>query len=47
MYKIVYEKQAVRDIAYLKSAKIDKKAKALIDVIRDNPFQNPKYKEKG
>ncbi len=41
MYKIVYEKQAVRDIAYLKSAKIDKKAKALIDVIRDNPFQNP------
>lgn len=41
MYRIVYEKQAVKDINNLKSAKLDKKAKELIEIIRHNPFQNP------
>ena len=41
MYKIVYTKKAVRDIPKLKAAKLDEKAKKLIDIIRDNPFQNP------
>lgn len=41
MYKIVYEKQAVKDIVNLKSAKLDGKAKELIEIIRVNPFQNP------
>jgi len=40
-YKIVYCKQAVKDIKNLKAANLDTKAKELIDVIRDNPFQNP------
>ena len=41
MYKIVYTKQAVKDIKNLKSVHLDEKAKILIDVIRENPFQNP------
>lgn len=41
MYRIVYEKQAAKDIKNLKSAGLDKKAKALIDIIRMNPFQKP------
>lgn len=41
MYKIVYEKQASKDIKKLKSAGLSTKAKELIEVIRDNPFQNP------
>lgn len=41
MYKIVYEKQAVKDIKNLKSAGLDKKAKELIEIIRENPFKKP------
>ncbi len=41
MYKIVYEKQAVKDIVNLKSAKLDGKAKELIEIVKANPFQNP------
>lgn len=41
MYRIVYEKQAVKDIKNLKSAGLDKKARELIDIIRNNPFQKP------
>jgi len=46
MYKIVYTKTAVKDIPKLKSARLDTKAKALIDVIRENPFQTPPSYEK-
>lgn len=45
-YKIVYTKQAVKDIEFLKSSGYDKKAKRLIDIIRENPFQNPPPYEK-
>lgn len=41
MYRIVYEKQAVKDIKNLKAAGLDKKAKELIEIIRSNPFQTP------
>lgn len=41
MYRIVYEKQAVKDIKKLKGAGLDKKANALIDIIKQNPFQTP------
>lgn len=41
MYRIVYEKQAVKDIKNLKSVRLDQKAKRLVEVIKDNPFQNP------
>lgn len=46
MYKIIYTKTATKDIPKLKSAHLDKNAKALIDVIRENPFQNPPPYEK-
>lgn len=41
MYRIVYEKQAVKDIKNLKSVGLDKKTKELIEIIRVNPFQTP------
>lgn len=46
MYKILYTKQAAKDIPKLKSANLDKKALALIDVLKKNPFQNPPPYEK-
>lgn len=46
MYKIVYEKQALKDIKKLKSTKLSSKTKALIEIIRKNPFQNPPPYEK-
>ena len=46
MYSIVYTKKAVNDIPNLKSAKLDKKAKVLIELIRENPYQTPPPYEK-
>ena len=41
MFRIVYEKQASKDIKNLKAAGLDKKAKELIEIVRVNPFQKP------
>jgi len=46
VYEIVYTKAAVKDIPRLKAAHLDKKAIALIDVIRENPYQTPPSYEK-
>ena len=46
MYSIVYTKKAANDIPNLKAAKLEKKAKALIDLIRENPYQTPPQYEK-
>ena len=46
MYKIVYTKTAVKDISKLKAAHLASKAKALIDVIRETPYQAPPSYEK-
>lgn len=46
MYKIVYTKQAIKDIPKLKSANLDKKALALIEILKDNPLQTPPPYEK-
>lgn len=46
MYRIVYTKTATKDIPKLKSAHLDDKAKSLIAIIKDNPFQNPPPYEK-
>lgn len=45
-FKIVYTKKAAADIPKLKAAKLDKKAKALIEVIKNNPYQTPPPYEK-
>ena len=41
MYKIVYTKKSTADVKNLKATGLDKKAKALIDIIRENPYQSP------
>ena len=41
MYRIVYTKQAAKDIKNLKAAGLSIKAKELIEIIRNNPFENP------
>ena len=46
MYKIVYTKNAVKYIPNLKSCKLDKKVKKLINIISNDPFQNPPPYEK-
>lgn len=46
MYSIVYTKRAKNDIPNLKAAKLEKKAKALIELIRENPYQTPPSYEK-
>lgn len=46
MYAVVYAKTALKDIPKLKAAHLDGKAKELISVIRENPFQAPPPYEK-
>ena len=41
MYRIVYTRQAAKDIKNLKAAGLSIKAKELIEVIRNDPFKNP------
>lgn len=41
MYSILFSKKAVIDVSKLKAAKLENKAKALIDLIRENPYQTP------
>lgn len=46
MYHIVYTKTALKDIPKLKAARLDEKAKNLIDLIREDPYQTPPGYEK-
>lgn len=46
MYKVVVAKQALKDFSKLTSAGLDKKTKALIELLKENPFQNPPSYEK-
>ena len=46
MYKIVYHKNALKDIEKLKKSNLVKKTKSLIEILKDNPFQNPPPYEK-
>lgn len=46
MYRIVYTKKAVKDIPKLKAAGLAPKAKALIELVKENPYQNPPSYEK-
>nr|MBQ6740535.1 Txe/YoeB family addiction module toxin [Synergistaceae bacterium] len=46
MYKIIYSRGALKDIDKLKAANLDKKAKELINIIKENPFQTPPRYEK-
>lgn len=46
MYKIEYHKKALKDIEKLKQNNLAIRAKNLIDVLKNNPFQNPPPYEK-
>ncbi len=46
MYKIYYTKSAQKAIPKLKAAGLDKRAKKLIEIIREDPFKNPPPYEK-
>ncbi len=46
MYQITYAKTALKDIPKIKAAHLDGKVKALLDVIREDPFQSPPSYEK-
>lgn len=46
VYTIVYTKKAAADIPKLKAAKLAQKAKALIELVRQNPYQTPPPYEK-
>ena len=46
MYKIKYHKKAVKEISNLKTSNLDAKAKKLIELIRENPYQTPPPHEK-
>ena len=41
MYRIVYDKQAVKDLKNLKATGLSEKAKKLVEIIKNDPFKNP------
>jgi len=45
-YIIVLTKQAQKDAKKLESCNLDKKAKELLKIIKENPYQNPPPYEK-
>lgn len=45
-WQLVYTKQAQKDAQKLAAAGLKEKAKALLEVVRGNPFQNPPPYEK-
>ena len=45
-WKLVYTKQAQKDAKKLAASGLKKKAKGLLDLIKENPYQNPPPYEK-
>lgn len=45
-WQLAYTKQAQKDAQKLAAAGLKEKAKALLEVVRENPFQNPPPYEK-
>jgi len=41
MYEVFFSNQAIKDIKKLKQSKLNTKAKALVEIIKQNPYQNP------
>lgn len=46
MYRVVFSKTAAKHKALLKGASLDTKARRLLDMMIENPFQNPPPYEK-
>jgi Txe/YoeB family toxin of toxin-antitoxin system len=45
-YKVVFTKQAQKDAKKLSASGLKEKAKRLIEILRDNPYQSPPNYEK-
>ena len=45
-YRIIFSKKASKDAEKLKSDNLDKKAKALLEIIKINPYKTPPPYEK-
>ncbi len=45
-YEVVFTKSALKNIPKLKSANLTDKVKKLLEIIKENPFQNPPPYEK-
>ena len=46
MSRIVFEKQALKDLEKLKFSGLSERARKLVDMIRENPYQKPPRYEK-
>lgn len=46
MFKVVFTKTALKDIPKLKQAHLDETTQALIDILKNNPYQTPPPYEK-
>ena len=46
IYDLLYSKRAIKDIEKLKRSNLEEKAKSLIEIIKNNPYQNPPPYEK-
>ncbi len=46
IYKIIYSKLALKDAKKLSNARLDAKAKKLLEILKENPFQKPPPFEK-
>ncbi len=46
IYTLKFTKLAIKDSKNLKSAGLDEKTKKLLEIIKENPFQNPPPYEK-
>ena len=46
MYEVVFTKVAVSHVGLLKAAKLESKAKKLVEILKENPYQNPPPYEK-
>lgn len=46
MYEVKLSKRAQKDLQKLKQSGLSKKAKSLVDIIKENPWQNPPPYEK-
>jgi len=46
MYKLLFSKQAVKDAEKIKKAKLEKRCKALLEILSSDPFLNyPPYEK--
>ncbi|MDI6880986.1 MAG: Txe/YoeB family addiction module toxin, partial [Desulfitobacteriaceae bacterium] len=45
-FRLVFSKQALKDAKRLEQAGLDRKAKEILKILRENPLQNPPPYEK-